>query len=456
GTGVCSSSCALESCTPPAEICNGEDDDCNDGCDEDWACCAGGTRACTVGECGGTEACNTSCAWSGNCNLGGPPDNDTCETATVVTAGEIHGTTCAATDDYNLACVSGNRRSPDVVYRLELERRSFVELDTCSGTTWDTVLYLDTTCPYNLVRCNDDHADCGDRSKIERTAIGPGTFYIIVSGANENEFGPFTLNLSVTPVGDPPANDECSGAIDITGGGTFTGNTTAATNDGDLACAGYSRAGVWYRFTLAQEQVVYLGLQEGPNWDTVLTVLSGSCTGSEALCNDDACGAGNYRSQVTGVLAAGTYYVLVSGFYTVSYGDYTLRFQSSPCPGAFNLGQGANSGNTQDDGNDTSGSCGSGDSPDRPWYFAQCPGSRSVSMSLCDDGQSWNTLMVIRGGNGGLCGSTQIACNDNNCGGGGDAQRSSITTTLTGPGLFFTIVDGMNGAEGRYTLTASY
>jgi hypothetical protein len=64
GSRACSSTCTLGACVPPAEICNGIDDDCDDDCDEGFTCCVGEPGTCTTG-CGttGTTTCDSSCDW---------------------------------------------------------------------------------------------------------------------------------------------------------------------------------------------------------------------------------------------------------------------------------------------------------------------------------------------------------------------------------------------------------
>jgi hypothetical protein len=68
GTGTCAENCIVpqpEACSPTSEICNGEDDDCDDSCDEEFSCCAGDTQPCTT-SCGstGTVTCTASCSLS--------------------------------------------------------------------------------------------------------------------------------------------------------------------------------------------------------------------------------------------------------------------------------------------------------------------------------------------------------------------------------------------------------
>jgi hypothetical protein len=68
GSGICSLACSLPdpaSCNPPGELCNGEDDDCNGSCDNGYDCCNGESGTCETA-CGSTGArqCSATCAWS--------------------------------------------------------------------------------------------------------------------------------------------------------------------------------------------------------------------------------------------------------------------------------------------------------------------------------------------------------------------------------------------------------
>ncbi|MBI5488359.1 MAG: FG-GAP repeat protein [Deltaproteobacteria bacterium] len=102
GTGTCTASCQLPApadCTPPAEVCNGIDDNCTGGCDEP-GCCRGSDRSCTT-SCGstGTEHCSTACSWEGcvappeTCN----GDDDDCDTVADEGYDCIAGDTVACT-----------------------------------------------------------------------------------------------------------------------------------------------------------------------------------------------------------------------------------------------------------------------------------------------------------------------------------------------------------------------
>ncbi len=80
GTGVCSTDCTLPApaaCSPPAEVCNGADDDCDGAPDNGFDCSPGANGTCTTG-CGstGSRACGPDCAW-GAC----APPAETCNGA---------------------------------------------------------------------------------------------------------------------------------------------------------------------------------------------------------------------------------------------------------------------------------------------------------------------------------------------------------------------------------------
>jgi hypothetical protein len=64
GTRWCASDCSWGSCTPPAETCSGVDDDCDTTVDEGFDCAHGASRGCTT-TCSstGTQTCNSGCTW---------------------------------------------------------------------------------------------------------------------------------------------------------------------------------------------------------------------------------------------------------------------------------------------------------------------------------------------------------------------------------------------------------
>ncbi len=74
GTQTCGNDCTWLACVPPAEVCNGSDDDCDGDGDEDFTCAVGTTSTCTS-VCGstGSRVCGAACSW-GACT----PPSETC------------------------------------------------------------------------------------------------------------------------------------------------------------------------------------------------------------------------------------------------------------------------------------------------------------------------------------------------------------------------------------------
>ena len=109
-----------------------------------------------------------------------------------------------------------------------------------------------------------------------------------------------------------PVNDDCANAIPV-GMGTFLGDTSEATNDGEAVCgSSLTTADVWFRF-VPPENGIYLVDTIGSSFDTVVSVHS-ECPGTmtnQIVCNDDYSGL---QSMVK--VSAYTYYeylIRVSG-----------------------------------------------------------------------------------------------------------------------------------------------
>ncbi|MDI7268846.1 MAG: hypothetical protein QME96_12715, partial [Myxococcota bacterium] len=462
GSGTCTATCAVPTaaaCTPPAEVCNGLDDDCVGGADNGFPCILNQTRPCTVGTCTGTETCvGPTCTW-GACSFGAPPTNDTCggSIPEISGGGTFTGTTCAAVNDYTASC-GGAAASPDVVFRLTLGVRSFVVLDTV-GSNYDAVLHLHSSVACDgssatEVTCDDNGAGGTPGQARIMNAFDAGTYWVILDGAFAGSRGVYALNAFVTPA---PANDTCAGAIDISAGGSFNGSTSFAGDDHMPSCIGMpGGADVYYRFTLAAQSVVYLDTVDGRAWDTVLQVRSTTCTGTAVGCNNNDCST--LRSRYYGVLAAGTYFVVVDAPNANERGEFTLFAQivpTAPCgppvPTAmtFNGSYGINTAFT---GDDLTPSCQANNGPDLVRYIPAC-GPRTVTLTSCTAGGFLsNTILYLRVGR---CSAADTACNDNDATCAINPWRSTLSNVAIPKGLSFVVADGFNNTSGTFTLTLS-
>jgi len=115
-------------------------------------------------------------------------------------------------------------------------------------------------------------------------------------------------------------SDDCAqaGSSSISGPGTYTVDTTAAT-DGPQIGAGCTQAhrDVWFSWTAIQTGTVELSLCNGTNADSVVAIWSGAAcpSGTPLACNDDAC---NVQSRVVFPVTSGAVYLLQIGVYGAS------------------------------------------------------------------------------------------------------------------------------------------
>ncbi|MCP3958891.1 MAG: hypothetical protein GY719_13650 [bacterium] len=120
------------------------------------------------------------------------------------------------------------------------------------------------------------------------------------------------VRVGGTHQGGPP-NDDCADAITI-GLGSFVGDISLATNDGEAACgASLFSPDVWFRYVAEETERIYLDTV-GSSYDTVLSIHSAcpGTVGNSLGCNDDTLGLDSAVSLLA--LAGSEHWIRVSGF----------------------------------------------------------------------------------------------------------------------------------------------
>jgi hypothetical protein len=116
----------------------------------------------------------------------------------------------------------------------------------------------------------------------------------------------------------PGNNDLCVDAILVECNSTTLGSTTGMAYNATATCGTtHTTSDVWYRIVGTGGQIEVNTCHPSSNYDTKLTVFTGSCTGLVCVGgNDDAsCPHGGLLSRVTFNSQAGvTYYIMVHGF----------------------------------------------------------------------------------------------------------------------------------------------
>ncbi|MBN1770197.1 MAG: hypothetical protein JXB32_02955 [Deltaproteobacteria bacterium] len=296
GTRSCGAGCVWSACGPPSELCNGRDDDCDTSCDEGWACCVGSTRACTT-TCSttGGQTCSGGCSW-GACV---PPaeacngSDDDCDGACDEDFGCCRNTTggcttscgSAGTRTCSTSCAWGSCAPP-------AETMNFVD-DDCDGITDEGYSLLARgydDCAGTGGACPAGYAPRGS-FKVESIACGSAGSTGSDYAGYELDAGWMTLCSPTDDVLLAAGSDDC--------GGPYVG-----------CPAGYSS-----RAAFKVDAVGCFGGASGTGWDgterrsgwmelcsrTVregLYLASDDCTGAGGGCPSGRSGHGSWKPDV--------------------------------------------------------------------------------------------------------------------------------------------------------------
>lgn len=202
------------------------------------------------------------------------------------------------------------------------------------GTTpafGNAFLNLWTDCPATVAfpSTTFNTTDCPDGNvTIYYTNVPAGTYYYGVLAA-EGALGAYTITVAAEACDQPPANDDCAGAIALTVG-TFCNNVpfsaASATESLPAAqCSGFTgnaNDDVWFSFvaTSADVTVGATGDDDGDGnnqtgYDAVVEAFD-ACGGTSLGCVDGTLSGEPEGLELTGLTVGNTYYVRVYNYYT--------------------------------------------------------------------------------------------------------------------------------------------
>jgi hypothetical protein len=391
------------------------------------------------------------------------PSNDACASAATIGLGTISGTNVGATADGGDSCRGNTNR--DVWYSYTAACTGTLLIDTC-GSALDTVVSVHSACvgtTANQLACNDDNGGqgpCpGGLTSYLTVPVTAGTNYKIRVTGFAGTTGTYSMTLDFVA----PANDDCANAIPVAPGGTYSGQTCGANNDGTASCGASSAApDVWYTYTPSCDQVLTLNTC-GSNYDTVISLHTGSC-GSlvQVACNDDAGSNGPCPNTLLSYLSVPVtggvpYRIRVSGF-AGGRGTFTLNVSAGAsndaCANAPLVTNGTYTGGTCQatfSGSDGTATCGASGSNRDVWYRWTAPCSGNLILNTC--GSSYDTVVSVHTGS---CGSlSQVGCNDD-AGANGFCPftlMSYLSVPVTSGTTYFIRVSGFASNSGNYVLT---
>lgn len=243
--------------------------------------------------------------------------------------------------------------------------------------------------------------------------------------------------------GPPPPPPPPREVVDVSAGGTFTFDATGAGDAFDAPCAAAGGPEVYFRIALAAPEVVYLDTV-GSSGEAAIAIRRGGCAelGEAEACASRTCGA---EAQGAWRLPAGEHCIVVDhAGVPAGPGRLTVRRTGragDPLPAR----AGTVSGDTCQDDNSNDAECGCEPAKDHHYFFTVCPGTTVTARLETCGAASWDTVLELRAAD-----DDSLGCNDDAC----DLQ-SRVSRQLTGPGLFWAIVDGCDEC-GAYTMTYSF
>ena len=180
---------------------------------------------------------------------------------------------------------------------------------------------------------------CSDNNASTPTGLVAGqTYYLRVYSSTGVTGQTTTFDVCIGTPPPPPANDDCTGAIEITAGGTISsfpviGSTVSATSIvglPTLSCVPTNRSNdVWYSVVVPDSGSLTIETAPTPTTvmtDTVITIFSGVC-GSlvEVGCDDDSSDTGAFSLKaLTGLTPGSTIYIGVWRYGTTLDGEFQL------------------------------------------------------------------------------------------------------------------------------------
>ena len=275
------------------------------------------------------------------------PDNDLCENATTISNGTYAFTTIGATangPDAPLGCSqsSGPSVFSDIWFTITPTCTGSVSLETC-GADFDSrvLVYQSSNCSLDSpVGCDDN--SCGQAESLSFLGI-EGVEYKIRIGASSQVTGSGELVVNCQPFGDPPANDDCSNAIEIDAGTTefTTALSTSSGPDAPLGCSTSNGPSVyndvWFSYTTDCLGLVTVSTCDTSFDSRVIIYRDNTCPDSSSQvfgCEDDNCSGDDSIAQ--GVAIAGTELLIRVGSPVQEEGDATITITctpfETPCP----------------------------------------------------------------------------------------------------------------------------
>ncbi|MCP4246311.1 MAG: hypothetical protein GY778_04610 [bacterium] len=251
----------------------------------------------------------------------GPPANDDCASAAVVTDGtpaaEGDNSQASETDDDEASCQPF--ADADVWFEYAATCDGLATIDTLGSGQSDTVLSVYDGCGGNEIAC-DDNGGPGFLSQVTFDVASGQSYWVRLASVGTP--GDYDLNIACVAA---PSNEDCASAT-VVGDGTpaAEGNNSAADpNDAvEASCQPFSDYDVWFEYVALCDGFATVDTFGSGQADTVLSVYD-ACGANEIACNDNT---GGQLSQVVFDVAVGqSYWIRLASSAFDGPGDYDLN-----------------------------------------------------------------------------------------------------------------------------------
>ncbi len=246
---------------------------------------------------------------------------DACSTAMDITSSPASVSLSTAELDIGTSCGGTDSTYRDVFYRFTLDSPKDVELTTTAPGTHYAALSSGTCGTFSSeIQCRS-----GSSPLVQSwRSLATGTYYVTVSAAATS--GTATAQVVLSPPTPVPMNDQCSGAVDVSGGYSSQ-DTLAGFADDVTGCSGSGRPDAFYVLHLTGPQLVTaLATRPAGSAGPIYLTLRDTCGGPANI----ACDAGS-PSVVSQVLPAGDH-TLVVEMDPATAGDFGLQVFVDPPP----------------------------------------------------------------------------------------------------------------------------
>ncbi len=348
-------------CPSPGSAIACNDDTCGLQSSISFAAAAGSVYSIQVGCFPGASGGSGSVDISG---VAPPSGNDDCNAPTAIAGqGQFQYDSSTATtggegqNEYLCYDFGSSAIDNDLWFDWTSDFTGNAVVSTCNIAAYDTKIgaYPGGGCPTpgSVLACNDDFTGCGLTSEINFPA-NTGTNYMIQVGSFPGApGGAGTLDISSQAPPTPHPQDECSGALAISGSATHSFDTSGASQGSSAATTGTDGQNealcyafgtsdisndIWFAWTADGTGLADVTVcNGGATLDTKIAAWPNVCPpvpGTILACNDDTCGL---QSEIQFSVTNNTTYLIQFGSFSAAgigagtFDTYVAGAPGGPC-----------------------------------------------------------------------------------------------------------------------------